>query len=74
MVGDVPDLYLDADKNDTHGFMYLTESCCHGCASLRLEGEPVRALSCLLRVALHPGSMCGARRVCAAAADVCAAA
>lgn len=43
---------------------------CGGGASLRLEGEPVRALSGLLRVALHPASVCGARRVRAAAADV----
>lgn len=37
---------------------------------LRFEGEPVRALSGLLRVALHPGSVRGARRLRAAAADL----
>lgn len=46
------------------------KQCRHRRGSLRLEGEPVRALSCLLRVALHAGSVRGARRLCAAAADV----
>lgn len=36
----------------------------------RLEGEPVRALPGLLPVALHPGSVCGAGRLRAAAADL----
>lgn len=36
----------------------------------RLEGEPVRALSGLLPVALPPGSVRGARRLRAAAADL----
>lgn len=46
------------------------KQCRHRRGSLRLEGEPVRALSCLLHVAVHAGSVRGARRLCAAAADV----
>lgn len=36
----------------------------------RLEGEPVRAFSGLLHVALHPDSLCGAGRLRPAAADL----
>lgn len=39
-------------------------------AGPRLEGEPVRALSGLLPLALHPGPVRGARRLRAAAADL----
>lgn len=39
-------------------------------AGPRLEGEPVRALSGVLPLALHPGPVRGARRLRAAAADL----